>query len=75
MKVLVIGGDGYCGWATSLYLSRRGHDVTIADNLVRREWDREHGLDSLVPIASTRRRIDEWSRADRPHDPLRGRST
>ena len=62
MKVLVIGGDGYCGWATSLYLSMRGHEVTIVDNLVRRAWDREHGLDSLVPIASTRRRIDEWSR-------------
>ncbi|HYZ17423.1 MAG TPA: NAD-dependent epimerase/dehydratase family protein [Candidatus Acidoferrum sp.] len=63
MKVLIIGGDGYCGWATSLYLSNQGHDVTILDNLIRREWDREHGLDSLVPIASTRRRIDEWSRA------------
>jgi len=62
MKVLVIGGDGYCGWATSLYLSMRGHDVTIADSLVRRTWDDEHGLGSLVPIASTRRRIDEWSR-------------
>ena len=63
MKVLVIGGDGYCGWASSLYLSSRGHDVTILDSLARRSWDREHGLDSLVPIASTRRRIDEWSRA------------
>jgi UDP-sulfoquinovose synthase len=63
MNVLVVGGDGYCGWATSLYLSSRGHDVTIADSLVRRDWDREHGLDSLVPIASTRRRIDEWSRS------------
>lgn len=62
MNVLVIGGDGYCGWATSLYLSSHGHAVTIADNNVRRAWDHEHGLDSLVPIASTRRRIDEWSR-------------
>ncbi len=62
MKVLVIGGDGYCGWATSIHLSNRGFDVTIVDSLVRREWDREHGLASLVPIASMRRRIDEWSR-------------
>ncbi len=62
MNVLVIGGDGYCGWATSLYLSSRGHDVTIMDSLVRRDWDREHGLDSLVPIASMRRRIGEWHR-------------
>jgi UDP-sulfoquinovose synthase len=63
MKVLVIGGDGYCGWATSLYLSSRGHEVTIVDSLVRRAWDREHGLDSLIPIATTRRRLAVWSRA------------
>jgi UDP-sulfoquinovose synthase len=62
MKVVVIGGDGYCGWATSIYLSSRGYEVTIVDSLVRREWDREHGLASLVPIASMRRRINEWSR-------------
>ncbi len=63
MRILVIGGDGYCGWATSLYLSSRGHDITIMDSLVRRDWDREHGLDSLVPIASARRRVDEWQRS------------
>lgn len=62
MKILVIGGDGYCGWATSLALSSRGHDVTIVDNLVRRAWDREHGIGSLVPIAAPRRRLREWSR-------------
>lgn len=62
MKILVLGGDGYCGWATALHLSARGHVVTIADNLIRREWDREHGLDSLVAIASPRRRLAEWSR-------------
>jgi UDP-sulfoquinovose synthase len=62
MKTLVIGGDGYCGWATSLHLSQRGHAVTIADNLIRRSWDREHGLDSLVPIAATRPRVAEWAR-------------
>ena len=65
MKVLVIGGDGYCGWATSLYLSARAHEVTILDSLARRAWDREHGLDSLVPIASARRRVDEWTRLTR----------
>jgi UDP-sulfoquinovose synthase len=63
MNIVVIGGDGYCGWASSLYLSSRGHDVTIVDSLIRRAWDRELGVDSLVPIASMRRRVDEWSRA------------
>ena len=29
MKVLVLGGDGFCGWPTSLHLSRCGHEVVI----------------------------------------------
>lgn len=35
-KIVVLGGDGFCGWPTSLYLSDKGHDVTIVDNLSRR---------------------------------------
>jgi UDP-sulfoquinovose synthase len=62
MNMLIIGGDGYCGWASALYLSQRGHDVTIMDNLLRRDWDREHGLDSLVPIRTPQQRIDAWKR-------------
>eukprot|EP01036_Dinobryon_divergens_P030598 gene30598-39868_t len=42
-KVLVLGGDGFCGWPTSLYLSEQGHDVTIIDNLSRRKIDVELG--------------------------------
>ena len=60
MKILVAGGDGYCGWASALHLSARGHDVTILDNLIRREWDREHNLDSLVPIKTLDERVKEW---------------
>jgi UDP-sulfoquinovose synthase len=52
MKILVLGGDGYLGWPTALHLSARGHQVTVVDNMVRREYDREMGVDSLVPIAS-----------------------
>lgn len=51
-KVLVLGGDGFCGWPTSLYLSDRGHDVVIVDNLSRRNIDTELGCDSLTPIQS-----------------------
>lgn len=29
MRVLILGGDGFCGRPTSLHLSERGHDVTI----------------------------------------------
>ncbi len=60
MKVLVIGGDGYCGWATALYLSNRGHEVGILDSLVRRFWDLELGVDTLTPITSIQQRIQRW---------------
>jgi hypothetical protein len=51
-KVIILGGDGFCGWPTSLYLSDQGHDVVIVDNLSRRNIDTELGCDSLTPIAS-----------------------
>lgn len=51
-KVIVLGGDGFCGWPTSLYLSDQGHDVVIVDNLSRRNIDTELGCDSLTPIQS-----------------------
>ena len=60
MKILVLGGDGYLGWPTALHLSARGHEVTVVDNLVRREYDREMGVDSLVPIASLPDRVTRW---------------
>ena len=51
-KIIVLGGDGFCGWPTSLYLSDRGHDVVIVDNLSRRKIDLDLGCDSLTPIQS-----------------------
>lgn len=60
MKVLVIGGDGYCGWATALYLSNRGHEVGILDSLVRRHWDSELCVETLTPIAPIQQRLQRW---------------
>ena len=60
MKVLVLGGDGFCGWPTSLNLSDNGHDVTIVDNLSRREIDLELEVDSLTPIRPIGERIRVW---------------
>lgn len=51
-KVMVLGGDGFCGWPTSLHLSDHGHDIVIVDNLSRRKIDLDLGCDSLTPIAS-----------------------
>jgi UDP-sulfoquinovose synthase len=60
MKVLVIGGDGYCGWATALYLSNQGYEVGILDNLIRRHWDDKLGVNTLTPIAPIQQRIQRW---------------
>lgn len=60
MKVLVIGGDGYCGWATALYLSNKGYEVGIIDSLVRRHWDLELGVQTLTPIAPIQQRLQRW---------------
>lgn len=60
MKVLVIGGDGYCGWATALYLSNRGYEVGILDSLVRRHWDLELCVETLTPIAPIQQRLQRW---------------
>jgi UDP-sulfoquinovose synthase len=60
MRVLVLGGDGFCGWPTSLYLSDRGHDVTILDNLSRRNIDNELEVQSLTPIRPIGERVRVW---------------
>jgi UDP-sulfoquinovose synthase len=60
MKVLVLGGDGFCGWPTSLHLSANGHDITIVDNLSRREIDDELDIQSLTPIQSIENRLLAW---------------
>src|ERR687886_435107 len=60
MKVLVIGGDGYCGWATALYLSNKGYEVGILDSFVRRHWDLELCSDTLTPIAPIQQRLQRW---------------
>jgi UDP-sulfoquinovose synthase len=60
MRTLIIGGDGYLGWPTAMYLADRGHDVVVVDNFHRRLWDQEIGADSLIPIASLQQRIHAW---------------
>ena len=60
LRILVLGGDGFCGWPTSLYLSARGHDVTIVDNLSRRRIDEELGVTSLTPIRTLDERTAAW---------------
>src|ERR1700733_4963340 len=60
MKIAVLGGDGYCGWATALHLSAKGHSVSIIDNFARRQWDREGGAQTLTPIRPLAERLRVW---------------
>ena len=60
MKILVLGGDGFCGWPTALELSAAGHDVMIVDNLSRRNIDNELEAGSLTPIQTMGTRLAAW---------------
>ena len=60
MRILILGGDGFCGWPTALHLSQVGHDVTIVDNLSRRNIDNELEVSSLTPIAPMGTRLRTW---------------
>ena len=60
MKILVLGGDGFCGWPTTLHLSNLGHDCVIVDNLSRRNIDNELEVGSLTPIRSMGERLRAW---------------
>ena len=60
MRVMVLGGDGFCGWPTTLYLSDLGHEVTIVDNLSRRKIDIDLEVQSLTPICPIGERLAAW---------------
>lgn len=63
MKILVLGGDGFCGWPTALHLSKKGHEVVIVDNLSRRKIDIELEAESLTPIQPMSVRLKAWREA------------
>ncbi|MFQ3543202.1 NAD-dependent epimerase/dehydratase family protein [Halobacillus rhizosphaerae] len=60
MRIVVAGGDGFCGWPTALYLSKQGHEVTIVDNLARRKIDDELKSNSVTPIETLEQRVAKW---------------
>jgi UDP-sulfoquinovose synthase len=60
VKVLILGGDGFCGWPTALHLSEGGAEVVIVDNLSRRNIDNELEIQSLTPIRPMSERLAAW---------------
>jgi len=61
MRILILGGDGYLGWPTAMYLSAKGHDVTIVDNLSKRLWEATIGVTPLFHIPTLQRRVRLWN--------------
>ena len=60
MKVIVLGGDGFCGWPCAVNLAEQNHEVTIVDNLSRRKIDIDLEVESLTPISSMNERLSAW---------------
>lgn len=60
MKVIILGGDGYLGWPTAMYLSRKGHEVVIYDSMIKRKWEREVSVQPLFPIYPLADRVLTW---------------
>ena len=60
MKVIVLGGDGFCGWPCAVNLAEQNHEVIIVDNLSRRKIDIDLEVESLTPISSINERLSAW---------------
>jgi UDP-sulfoquinovose synthase len=59
-RVLVLGGDGYLGWPVAMAFSRAGHEVAVADNFAKRQWELELGVRPLFPISTLHERVRAW---------------
>lgn len=60
MRILILGGDGYLGWPTAMYLSNRGHEVAVVDNMAKRFWEAEIGVEPLVHVRPFHLRAKRW---------------
>ena len=63
MNILILGADGYLGWPTAMYLSRRGHTVAGLDNFAKRRWELELNVEPLIPIRTLQDRVAAWKQA------------
>jgi len=60
MRILILGGDGYLGWPTAMYLSARGHTAGVVDNFAKRRWEMELNVEPLIPIHTLHDRVAAW---------------
>ena len=64
-RILILGGDGYLGWPSAMYFSKRGDEVLVIDNFAKRRWELEEGIEPLVPVPTLHRRIKRWEQVTR----------
>ncbi|MFZ2089990.1 MAG: NAD-dependent epimerase/dehydratase family protein [Desulfobaccales bacterium] len=60
MRVLILGGDGYLGWATAMNFSRKGFEVAVVDNYFRRRACTELNREPLMPVPNLHQRAALW---------------
>ena len=61
-KIIILGGDGFCGWPTTLRLSAENNEILVIDNFARRSIDNELGTESVTPIETLENRISVWKK-------------
>ncbi|MBL7070843.1 MAG: NAD-dependent epimerase/dehydratase family protein [Candidatus Omnitrophica bacterium] len=57
MRVMILGIDGYLGWTLALWLGKLGCKVSGVDNYNRRNWVKERGAHTVVPISRMTERL------------------
>lgn len=60
MRILVLGADGYLGWPTAMHFSAQGHTVGVVDNMVKRFWEAQVGVEPLFKTSSLNERVRTW---------------
>jgi len=50
MRILILGGDGYLGWPTAMALSKKGFEIMVVDNYLRRNLCRNLNVEPLFPL-------------------------
>lgn len=60
MKILILGGDGYLGWPSAMYFSKKGYEVAIADSFIKRSWELRVGAKPLFKLPTLHERVKIW---------------
>lgn len=62
MNVLILGGDGYLGWPTSMFFANKGYKVLTIDNFYKRKIELEYGITPINEVFSLQSRIRYWNK-------------